>query len=212
MYRRKLLLLALLLGLLAGPVLAEEVIYFTNGTSMPIRTHTVEGDMITVDLGANATMAFPMHMVERVEQAGSEVWSPTAPAGRNKMVQGKEPSHVTRGTWASPAAEQRRPENDQVTVNNKGMAGFHPLPEDSHPKKREARATGSTAVLGVDPARTPQEGMLGTRRMGTRSVFPTPASSSRRNIMSLQKRGAPAQPDPEPAEAQEGQEAETGDD
>jgi hypothetical protein len=58
----------------AGIAAADEIVYFTNGTAMAIRSHKLENDMIRVDLGNNSAMAFPVSMVEKVESAGRNVF------------------------------------------------------------------------------------------------------------------------------------------
>jgi hypothetical protein len=76
----------LVVGLLASPALAEEIIYFTNGTTMPIKSHTVVREMIHVDLGVNSYMAFPLYMVEKVTRAGEEVELNRSTVARNRMA------------------------------------------------------------------------------------------------------------------------------
>ena len=72
---RKLTLALLLVVVWSLPAAADEIVYFANGTSMAIRSHKVDGDMIRVDLGAGAIMAFPVSMVERVMLGGRDVFT-----------------------------------------------------------------------------------------------------------------------------------------
>ena len=66
---RKTLIPGLLaVALLASPVLAEEIVYFSNGTAMPIKSYRIEKGMVHVDLGGNGAMAFPESMVDRIEK------------------------------------------------------------------------------------------------------------------------------------------------
>ena len=60
--------------LIAAPAMADEIIYFTNGTTLPITSHTVEKDMISVELGANSKMGFPVSMVDKIESSGQSVY------------------------------------------------------------------------------------------------------------------------------------------
>lgn len=69
-----------------GSAQADDIIYFTNGTSMAVRSHTVEKEMIRVDLGANATMAFPTYMVEKVERSGRPVFTNPAYVPSNQAI------------------------------------------------------------------------------------------------------------------------------
>jgi cell division septation protein DedD len=82
MHRSRLAVLGLLL-LGAGPaVLAEDIVNFTNGTFLKVQSYTVEGDMIRVVLGPDASMSFPKTLVESVERAGRTIYpqGPTGPA------------------------------------------------------------------------------------------------------------------------------------
>jgi hypothetical protein len=81
--------LVLALVFSALPVLADEVIYFTNGTTMAIRSHEVEGDMIRVSLGAGAVMAFPISMVERVQVGSRDVFTGPAYRPSNQALAGE---------------------------------------------------------------------------------------------------------------------------
>ena len=66
---------------------AEEVIYFSNGTYMKIYSHEVQGDMIKVRLDGTASMAFPIRMVDKIENASGIVYGgPTNPVYPNQIV------------------------------------------------------------------------------------------------------------------------------
>lgn len=75
-----------IVGVLVGPALAEEIVHFTNGTTMPVKSHTVVREMIHVDLGVNSYMAFPLYMVEKVTRAGEEVELNRSTLARNRMA------------------------------------------------------------------------------------------------------------------------------
>jgi hypothetical protein len=63
-------------GLLPLAALAEEVVHFTNGAEMTVKTHTIENDksMVKVDLGGNSFISFPMAMVDKIVNAGRDVF------------------------------------------------------------------------------------------------------------------------------------------
>jgi hypothetical protein len=85
MHRRKLVLLVAVVGNLAvGIARADEVIHFKNGTYLAIRAHEVKGDMVYVTLAADAVMAFPMKMVDRIEPATFD----GAPGGATRAAGG----------------------------------------------------------------------------------------------------------------------------
>ena len=96
----------LLLLTLSGTALAEEIIYFTNGTSMPIRRHEIKGDMIHVDLGSEAFMAFPVRMIEKIEAAGKSV-TLRASSGGNTVMSARVPTpegnYPVRGSYSGQA-------------------------------------------------------------------------------------------------------------
>jgi hypothetical protein len=81
--------LALVLVLSALPAAADEVVYFNNGASMAIRTHEIDGDMIRVNLGAGAVMAFPITMVERVVSGGQDVFTGPGYQPSNQALPGQ---------------------------------------------------------------------------------------------------------------------------
>ena len=96
---------ALFLGAALGAVSsarADEVVHFTNGTSMPILGHKVEKDMISVDLGSNASMSFPLSMVESVENAGRNVLTGDPYHPSNQATAGVPGAVVTRGPSDAP--------------------------------------------------------------------------------------------------------------
>jgi hypothetical protein len=53
---------------------ADEVVHFRNGAEMTIRSHKVSGDMVTLDLGAGNSIAFPLTMVDKIASAGRDVF------------------------------------------------------------------------------------------------------------------------------------------
>ena len=72
----RVLLLLAVLGLLPSVVLADEIVHFTNGAEMTVRSHAVEQDntMVRLDLGGNSFIAFPMSMVDKIVSAGQDVF------------------------------------------------------------------------------------------------------------------------------------------
>ena len=86
----------------ASPAAADEVVHFMNGTSMPILGHKVEKDMINVDLGSNASMSFPLSMVEWVENAGRNVLTGDSYRPSNQATAGVPGAVATRGPSEPP--------------------------------------------------------------------------------------------------------------
>ena len=104
---RALLVLASV-GLLPPAVLADEVVHFTNGSEMPVRSHTVEKGMVKLDLGNSSFIAFPMTMVDKIVNSGQDVFLNPTFHPSNQVVAGGASAAGTgvgdtsiRGTGAS---------------------------------------------------------------------------------------------------------------
>ena len=54
--------------------LADDVVHFSNGAEMMVRSHTIEKDMVKLDLGGNSSITFPISMVEKIVSAGRDVF------------------------------------------------------------------------------------------------------------------------------------------
>ncbi|HJQ98002.1 MAG TPA: hypothetical protein VJ826_06775, partial [Candidatus Polarisedimenticolaceae bacterium] len=54
--------------------LADEVVQFTNGAEMTVRSHAIEKDMVKLDLGGNSSITFPISMVDKITSAGQNVF------------------------------------------------------------------------------------------------------------------------------------------
>ena len=64
------------LGMTCLPAVADEIVHFTNGAEMPVRSHTLDKDksMVKLDLGGNSFISFPMSMVDKIVSAGQNVF------------------------------------------------------------------------------------------------------------------------------------------
>ena len=71
---------------------ADEIVYFANGAEMPVRAHTLEKDMVKLDLGGNSFISFPLSMVDKIADAGKDVFLNPAYHPVNQAVEG---SHLT---------------------------------------------------------------------------------------------------------------------
>jgi hypothetical protein len=54
--------------------LAEDVVHFSNGAEMTVRSHAIEKDMVKLDLGGNSFITFPLSMVDKIVSAGKDVF------------------------------------------------------------------------------------------------------------------------------------------
>lgn len=179
MRRNRGFLLAALV-LLAAPVAAEEVVVFKSGSALPIVSHKVDGNMIHVDLGNNAFMAFPMSVVERVDKAGKNVMiGRSTVGGTNVMSARPDPtgSFPEQGMASSMRGENKRfGDEDQrefdpaIDVVN-GVAVYRPVAGSGNPSKADSAVTGHARVR----ENTGTPGALhGARQVGTKQVIGTP--------------------------------------
>ena len=53
---------------------AEDVVHFTNGAEMTVRGHVIENDMVKLDLGGSSSITFPVSMVDKIVNAGKNVF------------------------------------------------------------------------------------------------------------------------------------------
>ena len=58
------------LGAAVSIAAADEIVHFTNGAEMTIRSHVVVNDMLKLDLGGNNSISFPIAMVGKIVSAG----------------------------------------------------------------------------------------------------------------------------------------------
>jgi hypothetical protein len=102
------------IGLLPLAAFADEVVHFTNGAEMTVKTHTVENDksMVKVDLGGNSYISFPMTMVDKIVNAGRDVFLNPTFHPSNQAIAGGTVSRV-----------------DTTVRGVQGGSGFNPQPD-----------------------------------------------------------------------------------
>jgi hypothetical protein len=175
--RRIQFVLPLLIAVAAGGgAVAEEVVYFNNGTSMPIRSHSVEAGMVHVDLGENGFMAFPEYMVERIDggtsiQLKPSTRGPLESDGGTLTVVGGGPLGSANDRAPQRVSNPVQASNDVVTDEKTGLAMYKPLKDHPAANRHQIGAAGHQAVLGGPVAQTREQGLIGTRRVGDRYVI-----------------------------------------
>jgi hypothetical protein len=179
---RRFILPGLLLLTLAGPAIAEEIIYFTNGTSMPIRSHKVDGEMIHVDLGSEAFMAFPLRMIEKIAAAGKEIALRPSFSGGTNVISSRVPSpdgnYPVRGSYTGHRGSQdqqtlvlSRDEMDKTDLSP-GLQVRRPMQDNEAPNKRALGVTTKNKVGGISGGGGSEgNGVSGTRKVGSRYVI-----------------------------------------
>ena len=204
------------LVVLAPAALADEIIHFTNGTSLPVLSHTIQDGMIKVDLGDAAVMAFPEYLVERIEGTKKNI----AGLGyESNLRQGGSGGKSDRGAGqAIPDFNAIReieilelPEDVKMDSRT-GLVTHRPFAGSAASNRRKMQNAGNmrarTARVGSGSA-----GSVAVRRMGGKTVINKNAPGRATPLMSKQKvrptlahpGGAPpiAEPSQPPAEAAE---------
>lgn len=138
-----------------APASAEEILFFTNGTSMPIRQHVIRGAMVHVDLGSDGFIAFPGALVLRIEKADAKIKlkgsSPSRPPIGRDEVPTTAGNHPVGGMGSGRRGSvvETPPEGAPATT-----AGSRP--------NRAAGAGGSFVAGGA--RRSAQDGLDRTQR------------------------------------------------
>jgi len=79
---------------------ADEIVHFTNGAEMTVRSHTVEKakEMVKLDLGGNSFISFPLSMVDKIVSAGHNVFLNPVFHPANQAIAGSPGAPVTDNT------------------------------------------------------------------------------------------------------------------
>jgi hypothetical protein len=103
--------------------LAEEIVHFTNGAEMTVLSHAVEPgkNTLRLELGGNSFIAFPMSMVDKIVNAGKDVYVSPNFHPSNQAIAGSP------GTGSNGADTSIRGANPTVGLvrqpNTRGGAG-----------------------------------------------------------------------------------------
>jgi hypothetical protein len=146
--RKSLIWLSLVVLAASTPALADEIVYFTNGTSMVIETHAVDDttQILRVQLAGAGMMEFPFEQVSKIEDAQGVVSIPgqstnVVVRGRNThRIEASRPARHRRESWELTLASKGL--SDDVTVAN-GLLVTRPYGNDAAPNKRKLLVTGS---------------------------------------------------------------------
>ena len=180
MQRKYLLPSLLVLAVASVPALAEEIVYFTNGSSMPVQSHSIEDGTIRLDLGNQAYVAFPVAQIDRIETAEGEVRdSGSSPA--NQMVGGVSTGSVParhRRQWQGNAGNQAS-RGPAVETHN-GIAVYRPFANSPAPNKR--RVTTVAGGSRTPTSRPTANGVIGTTQTGSRFTLPTPGTQHKQPV------------------------------
>jgi hypothetical protein len=167
------------LAAVAYPAAAEEILYLTNGSQMPVVSHWVEGDMIHVDLGGNGFMAFPKSLVERIDSDTKLQLKPStvSSAPRGRMATSRGGGRPGRSSRPAPLPLQV---DDSVETDKYGMAIVTPLKG----KGRAAEKLKRYASPGRRPVAGQRQngGYQGTTREGSHHVIDSGQRTPKRRV------------------------------
>jgi hypothetical protein len=156
MRRFRWILLALALSALTLPAVGEEILYFKSGSAMPVVSHKIDGEMVHVDLGDNAFMAFPLTMVDRIERAGKNVMLQRSSTGGTNVIQPRpDPtgSFPVRGQAQSRKDDRNRFDANEknpdasVEMDASGIQVYRPWGNSNHPGKRKVGLAWNDRIL-----------------------------------------------------------------
>ncbi len=163
--------------LLALPSVAEEIVYFKSGQSMPIRSHEIVDGMVHVDLGDNSMVAFPESSIDRIEVAGKTVnLNPSYGTTSNRRVptpQGSYPSqNVQRPRNRVELSMDHSKASPIETDPRTGLAVYRPQGHSSARNRRQMSVTGNMRILANNPTRQGDGSTFtGTTQVGSRHVI-----------------------------------------
>lgn len=181
---RFLISVSCVLVLAAVPALAEEIVHFTNGTTMIIEAHEVDGDNLRVELSGKSFMEFPLDQVSKIETAQGDVvprpganrMLPSNAASHRGIVRGAVPSRHRRGQWRS---NQPGGSNDgRVGATKSGVAVYRPHGSDK-PNMQKIGLTGRRELTHARSSNSARPGLAGTTKLGSRHVLPPKNTSVR---------------------------------
>lgn len=215
-----------LLAFAVGSVAAEEIIHFTNGTTMPIRSHRVVDGMVHADLGSDSFMAFPEYMVERIEAAGADVYlSPSynnanVTAGGSRIDAGNSARRTAPQTGSMSVSSRFRSSPNEgrddaerdgrtplIGVDRGGTAVTYPARNSRNAKARQLGATGQLLNHSSGVVQGGPSSHVGSQQFGRGNVIGsvTPPQSRRRGNVSVgrvtMRDGTGLQPGAQPADS-----------
>lgn len=175
----------LVLGAMAAlPATAAEVVYFANGSQMPIASHWVEDGMTYVDLGGNGVMAFPTSLIERIDSdAKIQLTASSNAATRGRMA----PSRP--GADVRPERPQRAPLEIDTEVETDGMGMAVTTPLKGQGPAAERLKQYALPGQGVPAGTRQQGGFQGAEREGNHHVIDSGQRIPQRRVGVQQRSG-----------------------
>ena len=161
---------------LALPGVAEEIVYFKSGQSMPIRSHEYLDGMVHVDLGDNSMLAFPKSAIDRIVTAGENVTlQPSYGTVSNRRVpspQGSFPVQGTRRPWVRKEIPMDHSKASPIETDPRTGLAQYRLGNSAAKNRRRVAVYGNMQVLSDNPTRQGNGATFtGTTQVGARHVI-----------------------------------------
>ena len=185
MARKALISCIFALVVLASPAFADEIVYFTNGTSMAIESHVLLDEAVRVNLGGQAFMEFPREQIDKIETASGRL-SLTA-AGANRIVPGGHATPVTsqsRSKRAFGTTVGNKPAvNQDFGIAENGLAVYKVFGSNAAANKGRFGATGRRELQNASGVRS---AMPGTRRVGSTTALPSGLAERKQQLIGIE--------------------------
>jgi len=140
--------------LLAGPLAAQEIVEFTDGSELPVRSHRVEREMIRVWLDEDAQIAFPRARVSGIKHIDGQAIVLGGINERNRIVA------VRPRTRAAVTSATTSPRKAMITVDRAEERTPSSAPGASPGVQPLAVAAGLHAALVPAPIDAPLQPMV----------------------------------------------------
>jgi hypothetical protein len=187
------------------PVMADEIVYFNDGTTMTIESHIARDGFVRVNLGGQSFMAFPVDRIERIVTTEGRVLLDENTSVANQMtdrpratagtISGTTSGWQRRGAWEGDLSEATA--DNSKSVDQNGLAVYLPYGSGAPANKRNMGAVGRRELYNSPVNTSKKQGVIGTRQLGSRQILPagqanTPAT--RPTPMGLTTRTTPNVP------------------
>jgi hypothetical protein len=177
MSRKSLIPLVLFVALVAAPALAEEIIHFTNGTTMAVERYIIEEDTVRVSLGGQAVMEFPLEQIEKIETARGELRLDSLGASNQMIAAPRTQASAVTGTAPSRRrgdSSIRPPDtvvdDNFMDVGRGGVPVYRPFGKDAAANKRGIAVTGRRELRGMTTTRVRGTGGTGATGGGRQQL------------------------------------------
>jgi len=151
------------LGCIGSNARADEIVHFTNGAEMAVRSHVVTNEMLKLDLGGNNSISFPISMVDKIVNAGQNVFLNPVYYPSNQALP---------GVSAAPAADASVA--DSGLQGGYARGGFAPQPIPGSVPFRPGESANNVGSGAASIGRNPHDDMATVERPKFDPLRPLP--------------------------------------